>query len=325
MDKAQAVAEHKTSYKPLMQEMGNTARFGSTEDIVKTVQSFEIMRETNRHSLANMNKDDIAFITAVENRMETTNDPLDEIVSNIREQVYNKKDPEVRERLSKFSKDKSVSLDRIEDVLKNQFDSNKLGFIDLPGGEPDLAEGVAVHAQNLIRDGYVKTGNLDDAKAYAEQQFELTAKVNQINGANTLMVNAPTAVFPEFSTAELQTDLHASLRESMGKDFDVESVEIVSYAGTRGIRDSRTGREIVNYMVITRGPFGEEEIVQGEDGPLMWAVDDQALRANLTKEALADRIEQIAADKKIYTERKAKQKERQENPLSSISDIKSIR
>lgn len=323
MTVSKAVSQHKASYKPLMDRYSNVARFGKGEQLFEAVRAFEALRTENPQAINKMNNDDQAFLIAMENRLETTDTDPDVIVQTLRDQIYNRKEPIINARLKEFNKNKKFSEDKLASTIKNTFDTNRfLGFIDLPGGEPELSSGVVQQVQSLVRDGYVRTGNEDDAMKYAEHQLRTKAAVTQINGANSLMFNPPELMFPDLQSVELEAALHEDLAAVMGPEFDPSTVEIASFSGTRGIIDKKTNREVVSYMMFTRGPFGEEQILLQPNGaPMLWEVDADAIRSKLTLKELDARINEIQQKKETYR----KNREQLQTPASPLDTTKTIR
>ena len=309
---AQTVAHHRTSYKPMMQQFSNSARFGDSAEVGKHLSAYEYMRANNPSSLDKLSSDDTAFYAALEDMLEHTSTPIEQAVTHLRTKVYDRENEAVAERKAEFSKIKTFKHDALSRTIKGLFDSNKVlfGIIDLPGGEPDLAPGMVNQAKTMLEDAYIRTGSTASARATVVAELEKHAKVTTINGMNTLMFNAPEAVFPEYESEDFEKELHRELKDAK-IDTDFGDIEIVSSGITRGVFDRKTNKELITYPLVTRNEFGLEVPVRDAVGNTVnWTVDIESMRKRSLLKAIDERIEDVESKKqkrldKIQSKQKA--------------------
>jgi len=259
-----------------------------TGDMTAELNAYAFLAARNPEAISGMSKTEQAIAQVASRHIDNTNMSSEDAIKMARESVLNVDEPVRIERLRESREEDGLEADEIQDFLIDTFEE---GF-----GFNSVEPGVGEITGDLMRENFLRTGDIKDARALTKSQLKNTVGESSFNGGGRIMLHPPEKVYQHLSKDELHEDLLLTVQES-NPEIDADNIFISTDAATRGTFVN--GTEAVSYPIYTMQDVEGHAIPMpliNEDGTLVrWLVDEGRImneRAIKNSEGLGESVAQ---------------------------------
>ena len=285
-EQAVLALQYRGNISSLSNRLGASVMNG-TGDMTAELNAYAFLAARNPEAISGMSKTEQAIAQVASRHIDNTNMSSEDAIKMARESVLNVDEPVRIERLRESREEDGLEADEIQDFLIDTFEE---GF-----GFNSVEPGVGEITGDLMRENFLRTGDIKDARALTKSQLKNTVGESSFNGGGRIMLHPPEKVYQHLSKDELHEDLLLTVQES-NPEIDADNIFISTDAATRGTFVN--GTEAVSYPIYTMQDVEGHAIPMpliNEDGTLVrWLVDEGRImneRAIKTSEENAGSVE----------------------------------